>query len=281
MLLSHLLRRPAQHIVLVAVKLPSILWSSSITKTCLQWSLQASWNAAVPLNYFQDLFYQDNFLAVTNKTAMSCCLQILTLTTGIKSPLLGSLPNRSKIRAGWAAVPAHTGKRESEEITEQWHHSTRVRTQTFTQSHESSLPVREQVLHGPRAGSRRSAACGAIATAGSPSCVTATSLLCHMPLYTWSHLLTHVPRQRIWTGEERKGPRAGINKAAKLTCCITAGAWGVFHCACPEDKWKKHICSATADMDCIHMPDWGWHWLSRVEVIWHQNRNEEAKAARP
>lgn len=61
----------------------------------LQWSFPTSWNAAVSLNYFQNLLYQDDFLAATNKAAMSCCLQILMLTTGIKSPPLGSLPNTS------------------------------------------------------------------------------------------------------------------------------------------------------------------------------------------
>lgn len=257
------------------------MWSSSITKTCLQWSFQASWNAAVPSNYFQDLFYQDDFLAATNKAAMSCCLQILTLTTGIKSPLLGSLPNRSEIRVGWVTVWAHTGKGESKEIAGQWRCSTRVTTQTFTQSQECSFPVGERVLHRPCAGSRPGAAGGPwprweAHPVWQPRHFCATGLF--TPEHTGWHMCQGRGFEQVRTG---KGPRAGMNKAAKLTCCITAGAWGVFHCACPKDKWKKHKCSATADMDCTHMPDWDWHWLSRVEVIWHQKRNEEPKAARP
>lgn len=179
------------------------------------------------------------------------------LTTGIKSLPLGSLPNTSRMSSS-----AHTQGRGKEKES---------------LSSGATSPGSEQKCL-PKIRSVSSLSGGRFSTglvrghrvAGSPSCVTATSLRCHIPPYTWSQLLTHTPSQRIWTS---------MNKAAKLT--MLHYSMGLRSLSlCPKNKWEKRICSACPDMDCIRLPDWDWHWLSRVEVIWHQKGSEEPKAAR-
>lgn len=181
-------------------------------------------------------------------------------------------------------------RRQSEEITEltqRWHRTLGSKHKHLLEDiNATSLLV--NLFHGCTganglcSGSRRNTAGGAVSTAGSPSCVTATSLLCHMPLHTRSHLLTHVPKLSIWTGEKRKRPSACVNQAAKATCCITAGAPEAFLSLCMsqgEIKKKIHICSATADAYHTQMPE-EQHWVSRAEVIWHQKTTKQPEAHR-
>lgn len=170
-------------------------------------------------------------------------------------------------------------RQQSEEIMEltQWWHRTLGSKHKHLPKDINATSLLVNLFHGGMGanglcmGSRCNTVGGAVSTAGSPSYVTAMSLLCHMPLYTWSHLLTHVPKLSIWTGEKRKRPSACINQAAKLTCCITAGAPEVFLSPCVSQGEIKeiHICSATADTYHTHMPE-ERHWVSRAEVIWHQ-----------
>lgn len=155
----------------------------------------------------------------------------------------------------------HTGKREREGITEQWCHITRVRTKMFTQNQECFLPVRGQVLHGPRAGPSRG----------------------RKPILCDSHV-TPVPHPSLHliTVVDTHAQPEDLNKYEQgCQVDMLHYSMGLRSLSlCPENKWEKRICSACPDMDCIHLPDWDWHWLSRVEVIWHQKGSEKPKAAR-
>lgn len=197
---------------------------------------------------------------------MSCCLQILTLTAGIESPPLESLPNCSKTWAGWGAVPTWGRGKAKTSLSS---------GTTAPGSEHKRLP---KVRNVPSLSENRfSTGVGPLRRREAhpvwqPRHFGATCL------FTPAHTCWHTCRARGFEQVRKgKGPRVGINKAAKLTCCIAAGAWGVS--LCPKDKWKMHTCSATADMGCIHMPDSDWHWLSRVEVIWHQKRTWGAKSS--
>lgn len=96
----------------------------------------------------------------------------------------------------------------------------------FTQNQECSLPIRA-VLHGQRVRCHRRGHRGP----GKP--ILCDSHVTSVPPASL-HLITLVDTRAEPRGFEQvsrgKGPGAGMNEAAKLTCCITAGARGVLHC---------------------------------------------------
>lgn len=228
-LLFQLLRRPAQHTVLAAVRSPSVLRSSSVTKTGLPWRSCASWNSAVPINYFQDLLYKAGFPGSIQQSS-SVWLPCRFWRWQLESSHPRWAP--SKTQAGWAAVRQHgeEGKRRNHWAVAHQH-----------QGQNTDVYPKSGVFPPCQGAGSQWASCGAITVAArSPSCVTATSLRCHIPPYTWPHLLTHVPSQRVWTS---------MNGADKLTCCITAWAWGIFHCVPRingESVYAVHVLTWTA-----------------------------------
>lgn len=148
---------------------------------------------------------------------MSHCLHILTLTTGIKSPSAGWLPNHPKIQAGWMTACSHAEKRVKQGnhwantavALQHWGQNTNIYQKTWTLP-----PCWWASSHGDTGANGLHTdilSCtteGAVSTVGSPSYVTATSLLRHLALYTWSHLLTCMPKQSIlnsWEKEEAEG----------------------------------------------------------------------------
>lgn len=177
-----------------------------------------------------------------------------------------SLQNTSRLTAH--AYMEKAAKREITELTQRWHRTLGSKHKHLLEDiNATSLPV--NLFHGCTganglcSGSRRNTAGGAVSTAGSPSCVTATSLLCHMPLHTRSHLLTHVPKLSIWTGEKRKRPSACINQAAKATCCITAGAPEAFLSPCMSQGEIKKNTHMQCDCWCVSYSD---AWRTALSV---------------
>lgn len=181
------------------------------------------------------------FLAATNKAAMSGCPADFDTDNWNQVTLTGLAP---ETRVGWAAVLPHGEEGKGSHWAVALQHQGR---------NTNIYPKLGAFPPSQKAGSPWAIACGR-----SPSCVTATSLWGHTPLYTWSHWLTHVPSQRIWAGEEREGAKSWYKEDCQVDMLHYSRGLRSLS-LCPKDKcirtvhlltWTAFTCLTEAATGC-------------------------------
>lgn len=179
-----------------------------------------------------------DFLAATNKAAVSGCPADFDADNWNQVTPSGLIPKPFPNTSGMSSSESphgEEGKRRNHWAVALQHQG--QNTNVYPKS--GTFPPCQRV------GSPQAMACGAIAVAGAPSCVTATSLRGHTP-FTPDHCWHTCLARGFEQVRKGKGPRVVINKAAKLTCCLTLRSLSL----CPKNKWKNvyavHLLTWTA-----------------------------------